>query len=168
SQICKVLSLNARGLLTTEDLTSLKGYRPGFWNELLPFLEGDSARPVRQMTKLPLPKFFFDHTTARLGLIFPQEFVDKRLYYLDDRLVFESFLGLRNCADLADKFVGDAGEDRFEIDGWIPSEHSAFALFSENGVFCVPGRPVPPALYFLLAETSTKPPDGLRLLTDFE
>ncbi len=30
---------NARGLLTTEDLTELKGYRPGFWNELLPFLE---------------------------------------------------------------------------------------------------------------------------------
>lgn len=168
SQVCKLLSLKANGLLTSHDLAGLKGYRPGFWDELIPLLGTGSSDVIQKIAKLRPPRFFFDAVSAQLGVLFPQEQVEKRLYRIADQLVFESFFPVRNYADLTKQFSGTIGDEPFEVDGWVPSEDVRFALFAGNGTYCTRVYPITPGQYFLVSTDDSEPSTSIHLLTDFE
>jgi hypothetical protein len=149
------------------------GYRPGFWDELLPLLDSESPATTAVDASAPEPKFFFDSARAQLGLLFPQDFVNRRYVRLDGETVYESFLARTRLAELEDVYsvemrTNAEGWQPVELPGWFPSPQVRFALFQLTGEYVPLGSIVPPGSYFLLALDETDAPVGIQCLTSFE
>jgi hypothetical protein len=151
---------------------SQHGYRPGFWDELLPLLGSEPREESIQSSALP-PKFFFDSTRAQLGLLFPQDSVNRRYARLGGETIYESFLARTRLAELENVYsveMRTSSEDWHLIEppGWVPSPQARFALFQFTGEYIPLGSIVPSGSYFLLAVDEADVPLGIECLTGFE
>jgi len=159
--------------LSVDGKPSPHGYRPGFWDELLPLLE---LRPTSRSTVsswAPRPKFIFDSERAQLGLLFPQDFVNRSCARLDGQTVCDSFLRFDELAKLQANYsiqmrTGVQGWQSVELPGWCPCAQKPFALFQLSGEYLAHGETISTGAYFLIALNQTDLPGGIECLTDFE
>jgi hypothetical protein len=126
------------------------GYRPGFWEELLPLLDSSTPKQRTLRASAPVPKFTFDLVRSQLGLLFPQDFVNRREVRLDGQTVYEGFLALTRLAALRNEYpielrVGGEGWTPMLVRGWFPSPDDPFALFGFGGEYLPRGSSVAPA-----------------------
>ncbi len=90
--------------ISTGDYPSAHGYRPGFWEDLLPQVETNQPSRPTIPRSVPVPKFVFEPARSQLGLLFAQDLVNRRAVRIEGEVICDSFLPISNVADLRDRY----------------------------------------------------------------
>lgn len=168
--VVRHLVLRRQGLIDEAGLNSVRGYRPGFWLELITHLgsEAGTARVAKSAAATPI--FYFDKNRGECGLLFSRELVNRSAYRLDGEIVRESFNSLQRIEDYCEEFrvVETKGSTILRISAWKPAENAPFALFKQGGEYLPRNSAVDSGAYLLVAFQRSIPPNELTCVSDFE
>lgn len=168
--VVRHLLLRRQELIDESSLNSLRGYRPGFWSELLSRLGSNARTAMTAASAEATPIFFFDVNRGECGLLFARELVNRGAYRFDGQPVRESFKPLRRIEEFYDKFtvIETKGGNTLFIPAWKPTESAPFGLFKQDGEYLPRDSTVHPGSYILVAFRKSTPPDSVSCISDFE
>ena len=167
--VVRHLVLWRQGLIDEPGLNALRGYRPGFWSELLAQISRETRTARLGSVGPPPPVFFFDEYRGECGLLFSRELVNRRTYRLDGEVVRESFHPLRELEDFREEFSVEAGpRAAVRVAAWRPSEGAPYALFKSTGEYLARDSAVHTGSYLLVAIGRSTLPESIACDKDFE
>ncbi|SMF33539.1 hypothetical protein [Paenibacillus barengoltzii] len=151
-QVLRIIKMYEEGVINKDELASLDGFRPGFWDEVL-----KHYRVIPQERKADVfynkPALRLDLSGHVLELFFPsRSFIDG----MEDRERFSyPVTKLDNASELQEKYCGRVAREGgqalyWEIPGWLPK--GLPVLFDCNKRTMIPGNlTIYPGMYYLLA-----------------
>lgn len=172
--VARSIRQHERGLISSQDLQKLPGYRPGFWEELKSHLKIEPPETsLTRSQRAPLPKLVFDSATRQVQLAFDHDYVERREYFFDGGLVDTSRWPCTCRDDFKRSYLiliksGDETWKESHVRGFTPEGPERVAIFHQRKGYIPTDAPVPLGPCFLLAPQGTTLPDSLPALTDFE
>jgi len=167
--VVRHLVLWRHGLIDESGLNSLRGYRPGFWSELLTQLGKETHTARAGKSAVASPIFIFDENRRECGLLFSRELVNRNAFKFDGDTVRESFNPLRSVEDFCEEYEVETNEGTtLRIAAWKPTEETPFALFKQGGEYLPRSLAIYPGAYLLVAFQRSTPPESLSCISDFE
>ena len=167
--VVRHLVLWRQGLIDESGLNSLRGYRPGFWSELLTQLGNEAHTDRVGISGASPPIFIFDENRGECGLLFSRELVNRNAYRFDGDTVRESFNPFQCIEDFCEEFEVETNEGAtLRIAAWKPADKTPFALFKQGGDYIPRTSTVDPGVYILVAFQRSTPPESISCISDFE
>ena len=165
--VARGVSQFQRRILKQEDLTSLPGYRPGFFAELFDSLGRTPEAAPETVLGAPLPRLLFLPEYRHVGICFDSAAVLKGQYKIDGQIVRRPHVLCKNPHDYLRPITGERRGRKgdwsaWSINNWDPLSRPV-ALFDVDRGLIDHGTRVPPGEYFLLGPSQSPPPaDVLR------
>lgn len=160
--VARNVSQFQRRILSMEQLTTLTGYRSGFFDELFDAL-GRLPPPTPLVTRPPLPRLLFFQEFRQVGLSFDPGAVMKGAFRIEGEVVRQTPHLWQSPDEYSHSITGrrrdsDGEWSNWSIPGWDPS-FCPVALFHVDRGFVDHRASVPPAgEYFMLGPYANPPP----------
>ncbi len=162
---CHLLSCHEQGMMTIEDLKSIPGFQPDFWDEFMMCFynrERSEGEKVRLKTSIsPWLQFLPDRKC--LGLVFPSpKYVDGLIYPEANTSWTFPLTIIKNEDLLVERYYGklrtSTNDAYWESHGWLPDGEPV--IFDLRQGLLARGTTLSPGAYYLLS------PKGYDILTE--
>jgi hypothetical protein len=161
--VARNVSQFQRRILTMQELTTLTGYRTGFFAELFEAIGRAPPPSTDNVSRPPLPRLLFLPEFRQVGLSFDPGAVMRGAFRLKSKVVRQTpYL----CASREDYSSSVTGERRdsdgkwsnWSIPGWNPQQCPVALLHVDRGFIDHRVSVPPPGDYFLLGPYNAPPP----------
>lgn len=163
--VVRSISQYRRGVVSSDDLQSLPGYRSGFFEELFERLGKPSRERGMGVSRPPRPKLTYSPDFQQVMMLFNEEYVHEHRYEVLDERVSQTPMA---CSEDTFREIltgrlqdGKSQWHDWRISGWDPERRPIALFHTDRGLISDPHGLIP-GLYYCLATPENAPPSDLQ------
>ena len=161
--VARNVSQFQRRILSMEELTTLTGYRSGFFAELFEAIGRTPSPSEANLTRPPLPRLLFLPEFRQVGLCFDPRAVMRGDFRLEGEVVRQTPYLWQSPDDYGTSVAGlrrdsDGEWSNWSVLGWDPTRSPAALFHVARGFIDHRASPPPPGEYFMLGPYAAPPP----------
>ncbi|MBM4088175.1 MAG: hypothetical protein FJ276_01905 [Planctomycetes bacterium] len=161
--VARNVSQFQRRILSMEELTTLTGYRSGFFAELFEAIGRTPSPPEANLTRPPPPRLLFLPEFRQVGLCFDPRAVMRGDFRLEGEVVRQTPYLWQSPDDYGTSVAGlrrdsDGEWSNWSVLGWDPTRSPVALFHVARGFIDHRASPPPPGEYFMLGPYAAPPP----------